>query len=1134
MVIQLDSGVTWTINGPLIDWTLGNPNQSQTGVPVGPTSTQAGLYGFDPRQYGAKGDAKTLTGCSIASGSANLVRNTGVNGFVNADIGKEITVLGAGAAASAMVANITAVGSATSITLSFNAASTVAVGTGTIYYGTNDRAAFQNAIDGAAAVGGRVVVHGANTNSNYLLSPATTTIVSSTPSTAAQVLTIPADVTIEGSGWGSALWFSTFMGPTTDAIRVTTAVGGKFGGKISNLRIQPQITNDGRNGIHFDFSDTAPASSADVWTQVIGNHLIEKVQIFSFGDSGIKVSNPVIAQTFDYSGGVFQSVGSYQRVAQYTGGYFTSEIRNSVINGHLYGINLDHAGDSIRIEGNVFPGDGVNNPAEVALRADIIGSAIGTSLTPANEVLPITLSGLSTTAGGLTVSSGVNGTFTNRHVGSDVIEVSGAGANGGVLRASITAISGLGDSVTIDTPATGSTSGREGFIYKFGTDGAHRLTIKDNNMTAASTDIWILGANSADIYGNNLEHPYEDANPVCDSIICIDGSAELPARAITIHHNHIGANTWLVKDGIRVKNAERCLIRDNNIIDSAAQREAITRSSGTTGGTWTYTYINNLGVSVTSAAIQWNDSTGAVATAICAMAGIACSEVNVTGVSGAWVVTLKKINYSTVTNGAGLTGPSPDLSHVTDHWQSIRVMEYAINTEIFNNTYPGGTQSTWSNIEDKGTQTTIDADVNGTRFFGTAEQRVNTMKWIQGYNQTGHVIWALQPWTHGGDGDNLISITQEGRFLVGGNYMDNGYMLQSGGGFNSNGTTRANGNLVVTGRPYDPYLTVRVASQWDVTSYATENFTLSAGGNTTVALAYNASAATVVDKLDDMTGLIQLANPAPIVSGTLTTAYAAGPPVVQQKWNIIFRTNLELGGSTFAVYSNKVRTTQTFRLGFASYSTGAITWSGLMDQNIGHAAMETQLNKTIANGGWGLNGGSAGTQVTVATGSGVYADRNFDAALGTAIGADPWVVRISVPGNVVGDLKDLTELILNRVKVIPGSDYTSIAQQYPDASGMLVQIGHTGTTATDGTNTIPITDGRVQFLDKGTSVATINQQGVILPGTTRANLSAAPWSTAGDGTIQFCTNCSIGADCTVAAVGTGALAVHIAGIWTCK
>lgn len=98
---------------------------------------------IDMRSQGVVGDGQTLTTCSIAAGSAALTC-TGAS-FSSASVGKLIGVSSAGASAAYLNTTIASVQSATQLTLATAATTTVSSG-GSIWYGTDNTAAFCSAV----------------------------------------------------------------------------------------------------------------------------------------------------------------------------------------------------------------------------------------------------------------------------------------------------------------------------------------------------------------------------------------------------------------------------------------------------------------------------------------------------------------------------------------------------------------------------------------------------------------------------------------------------------------------------------------------------------------------------------------------------------------------------------------------------------------------------------------------------------------------------------------------------------------------------------------------------------------------------------------------------------------------------
>lgn len=112
---------------------------------------------FNVTAYGALGDGRNLTDITTTASSA--VISSASYTFVQSDVGKLITIAGAGAAAARLNTSIASV-SGGNATLTV-APSTSIAGTGVSTFGTDDTAAIQLAVDAAAAaplVGGGIVI----------------------------------------------------------------------------------------------------------------------------------------------------------------------------------------------------------------------------------------------------------------------------------------------------------------------------------------------------------------------------------------------------------------------------------------------------------------------------------------------------------------------------------------------------------------------------------------------------------------------------------------------------------------------------------------------------------------------------------------------------------------------------------------------------------------------------------------------------------------------------------------------------------------------------------------------------------------------------------------------------------------
>ncbi len=122
-----------------------------------------------PRDYGAKGDAKTLADGAISSGSAIFTSSSA--GFTSADVRKAIAVSGAGTMGAALVGLISVVNSVTSVTLSAEASTTVSGARAD--YGTDDTAAVRSCVQNSTLLGGRCTI---NDGARFMMSNASTTI----------------------------------------------------------------------------------------------------------------------------------------------------------------------------------------------------------------------------------------------------------------------------------------------------------------------------------------------------------------------------------------------------------------------------------------------------------------------------------------------------------------------------------------------------------------------------------------------------------------------------------------------------------------------------------------------------------------------------------------------------------------------------------------------------------------------------------------------------------------------------------------------------------------------------------------------------------------------------------------------
>ncbi|HEX8151080.1 MAG TPA: right-handed parallel beta-helix repeat-containing protein [Pyrinomonadaceae bacterium] len=164
--------------------TTGNNTTAQTSGAEGGGAAQRGVEAVAPQSNvkarGAKGDGRTVTGCSVSPRS-QTVTCAGAS-FTPADVGKKFILPGAGPGASDLATTVSARAGATQVNI--GAAASTAVNGREATYGTDDTPAIQAAIGAAQAAGGGVLVF---PEGHYLTSGVRVT----TPT-----------VQLRGQGWG--------------------------------------------------------------------------------------------------------------------------------------------------------------------------------------------------------------------------------------------------------------------------------------------------------------------------------------------------------------------------------------------------------------------------------------------------------------------------------------------------------------------------------------------------------------------------------------------------------------------------------------------------------------------------------------------------------------------------------------------------------------------------------------------------------------------------------------------------------------------------------------------------------------------------------------------------------------------
>jgi hypothetical protein len=141
------------------------PNAANATLPAARTNLKLPV---DVRSYGAKCDVVQAEDIAVAtvtatggSGQAQVVfAGTGKPVFVAGDVGKFITLTGAGTAGAVLSSTIASVDAADTVTLAANLATALSATAVAVSYGSNDAAAFASAITALGPLGGQIIVVG--------------------------------------------------------------------------------------------------------------------------------------------------------------------------------------------------------------------------------------------------------------------------------------------------------------------------------------------------------------------------------------------------------------------------------------------------------------------------------------------------------------------------------------------------------------------------------------------------------------------------------------------------------------------------------------------------------------------------------------------------------------------------------------------------------------------------------------------------------------------------------------------------------------------------------------------------------------------------------------------------------------
>ena len=200
------------------------------------------------KSLGAKGDVITYasSGVSITSGSASLTV-TGAS-FVANDVGKSISIPGAGAAGGTLFTTIFAYVSATQVTLAANAGTTLSAVAATIFYGSDDTS-YMAAAQTAAGAGGEVYLP----LGTYLITAAVTLTNSVRlrgASRVRSVLKLGVAATITNFITVSSAQ-SDLTKLTVDASNRVTNAAVYYCTGVSDVTLDSIIVKGGYNGVHF-------------------------------------------------------------------------------------------------------------------------------------------------------------------------------------------------------------------------------------------------------------------------------------------------------------------------------------------------------------------------------------------------------------------------------------------------------------------------------------------------------------------------------------------------------------------------------------------------------------------------------------------------------------------------------------------------------------------------------------------------------------------------------------------------------------------------------------------------------------------------------------------------------------------
>lgn len=310
----------------------------------------------------------TYSNAVVASATANVLNSAGA-AFVSGDVGKLICVNGVGSAGVELCGTITAVNSATSVTISFSGTTTAS---GQEYrYGTDNCTPFTNAIAAMSNGGTLLLSSGAYASSCSLaFTPNVGQILQGVSSTVSNNENF---TTVNGTATGSAIWFLT-KSLSAAGVQFIGVNGSASANALSGVRNVTLYAGAGRN------FDGGGADGLDVvnWQ----GFEADQVHVFNFAHAGIYIDGHTNTNT-DYAENVrihdsfIEWSGTAGIVVGGNGTYVeTTELDNSTIEnnqtagvkvaGHLQGLtvfnntiqwnNIASAAPEITVTGTVESG----------------------------------------------------------------------------------------------------------------------------------------------------------------------------------------------------------------------------------------------------------------------------------------------------------------------------------------------------------------------------------------------------------------------------------------------------------------------------------------------------------------------------------------------------------------------------------------------------------------------------------------------------------------------------------------------------------------------------------------------------------------------------------------------------------